>query len=82
MHYFDTRGVHRLFELSVSADGWAITMDRQSDTHSYASNDAPFSQRTTYTFEPGDQKMSGPGQLSHDDVNWEDDLKIAYHRAS
>ena len=24
MHYFDTRGVHRLFEVTVSEDGWAI----------------------------------------------------------
>ena len=24
MHYFDTRGVYRLFELTVSEEGWAI----------------------------------------------------------
>ena len=80
MHYFDSRGVHRLFELTVSADSWAIVMDRRSPARSFASGDAPFSQRMTYTFEDGDQQMSVKGQLSYDDVNWADDLEITYRR--
>ena len=68
MHYFDTRGVHRLFELTVSEDGWAIAMDRHSDPHAYAPNDQPFSQRMTYIFERGDQKVSGHGALSDNGV--------------
>ena len=82
MHYFDTRGVHRLFELTVSEKGWAIAMGRHSHPRSFASSDPPFSQRITYTFEDADQKMSVNGELSNDDVNWDDDLKIEYHRAS
>ena len=42
----------------------------------------PFAQRITYTFEDADQKMSAKGEISHDDVNWDDDIEIAYHRAS
>ena len=38
---------------------------------------ALISQRTTYTFEHADQKMTGKGELSYDDVNWDDDLEIA-----
>lgn len=81
MHYFDSRGVHRLFELTVADDGWAIVMDRHSHARSFASNDAPFSQRMTYTFEHADQEMSVKGRLSYDDVNWDDDLEITYRRA-
>ena len=68
MHYFDTRGVHRLFELTASEDGWAIAMDRHSDPHAYAPNDQPFSLRMTYIFERGDQKVSGHGALSDNGV--------------
>jgi hypothetical protein len=82
MHYFDSRGVYRLFELTMADDGWAIAMGRQSPTGSFASRDAPFSQRMTFGFEHADQRMSGKGQLSYDDVNWDDDLEIMYRRIS
>ena len=36
----------------------------------------------TYTFEHQDQAMSGKGQLSHDDLHWEDDLEITFRRTS
>ena len=82
MHYFDSRGVYRLFELTIVDDGWAIAMGRNSSPDSFASPDKPFAQRMTYSFEQGDQRMSGNGQLSYDDVNWDDDLAITYHRRS
>ena len=63
-------------------DGWVIAMERQSPTGSCAFPDAPFSQRLTYCFEHGDQTMSGSGQLSYDDVNWDDDLEVTYRRNS
>ena len=73
LHYFDARGVYRLFEVTVAADGWAIAMGLHGDQ--------PFAQRVTYVFERADQVMSGQGQLSYDGVNWDDDLKIRYRRA-
>ena len=42
MHYFDARGVQRLFELTVTDEGWTILMRRESAVGSYASGDAPF----------------------------------------
>src|SRR5437763_12614707 len=45
MNYYDSRGVYRLYEATVAADGWAILMDRRSPAGSFASSDAPFSQR-------------------------------------
>jgi lactoylglutathione lyase len=80
MHYFDSRGVHRVYAVTASVDGWTAAMDRRSPTGSFASGDAPFSQRMTYALGQADQTMSGKGELSHDDVNWDDDLQIAYSR--
>ena len=81
MHYFDTRGVHRVYEVTVTDDGWVMSMDRGAPAGSFASSDAPFAQRMIYTFDHADQQMSGQGQLSHDDVTWQDDLAITYRRA-
>jgi len=82
MHYFDSRGVYRLFEFTMVDDGWAIAMGRRSPTGSFASHDEPFSQRVTFRLQHADQTMSGRGQLSYDDVNWDDDLEIMYRRTS
>jgi hypothetical protein len=74
MHYFDTRGVYRLFDVTVAAGGWAIAMGRHADP--------AFSLRVTYEFEHADQKMLGKGQLSRDGKNWDDVLEITYWRVS
>src|SRR6266567_851237 len=63
-------------ELVVSDEGWEMAMDRHSSAGSFASPDAPFSQRMTYTFEDSDRAMSGKAKLSYDDVTWNDDLEI------
>ena len=81
MHYFDSRGVHRILEVTVTDEGWDIAMDRDSPAGSFASPDAPFSQRITYTFEDDkDRTMSGKAKLSYDNLNWDDDLEITYRR--
>jgi hypothetical protein len=80
MHYFDTRGVHRILKVTVTGEGWEMAMDRHSSAASFASPDAPFSQRITYTFEDKDRTMSGKAMLSYDNVSWDDDLEITYRR--
>jgi hypothetical protein len=82
LHYFDSRGVYRLYALTVTADGWAFAMGRHSPAGAFASSDSPFSQRMTYTFDEADQQILAKGQLSYDDVNWDDDLEITYRRTS
>jgi hypothetical protein len=70
MHYFDSRGVFRIYH--ASADDKALRLWR----------DAPgFSQRFTGTFADGDDTIVGTWQLRTDDVHWEDDLQITYRRA-
>jgi hypothetical protein len=70
MHYFDSRGVYRIYETSVTDEGWEIAMDAN----------APFWQRMTFFFEDDEQTIAGHGKLSHDGVHWEDDLQIMYRR--
>jgi hypothetical protein len=69
MHYFDPRGVHRVFAVDITADTWRFW------------NDAPgFSQRFAGTFTHGGLTITGQSQLSRDGTNWEDDLAITYRR--
>jgi hypothetical protein len=82
MHYFDTRGVHRIYDVKVTDEGWEMAMDRDSPASSFASPDERFSQRMNFTFEDDDRTMTGKGRLSYDNVTWVDDLEITYSRAS
>jgi hypothetical protein len=71
MYYFDSRGVHRIYETSVSEGEWRI------------SRDAPgFSQRFKGTFSEDGNAITGVFQLSRDDATWDDDLAITHRRAS
>jgi len=69
-HYFDSRGVHRIYELRVTDDGWEIARDAPE-----------FSQRLRVTFEDGDNTMAGLAKMSFDDEAWQDDLQITYRRS-
>jgi hypothetical protein len=70
MHYFDPRGVHRVFAASITAGTWRFW------------NDAPgFSQRFTGVLSDGGDTITGQGQLSRDGSSWEDDLSITYRRS-
>ena len=69
-HYFDSRGVHRIYEMRVTDDGWEV-----------ARHAPEFSQRLTVTFEDDDNTMAGRSKLSRDDKTWQDDLQITYHRS-
>jgi hypothetical protein len=68
MHYFDSRGVHRIYEVGFDG-GWKIWRDHPG-----------FSQRFTGTFADGGATISGQWQLSRDDETWDDDLVITYRR--
>lgn len=80
-HYFDSRGVHRTLALTVAETGWEMFMDRNAPAGSFASPDGPFSQHMTFTFDDEDRVISGHGELSYDNVTWQDDMQITYRRA-
>jgi hypothetical protein len=69
MHYFDSRGVFRVYEAGV--DERALRFWR----------DAPgFSQRFTGTFADGGDTIAGLWQLCTDGATWNDDAAITYRR--
>ena len=69
MHYFDSRGVFRVYEVGIDDASWRIWR--------YAPG---FSQRFTGMLADGGDVIVGRWQLSRDDVNWNDDLAITYRR--
>ena len=69
MHYFDSRGVFRVYEVSVEHGGLR-----------FLRNAPGFSQRFSGTFEDGDRTLTGRWQSCEDDVHWADDLQITYRR--
>jgi hypothetical protein len=74
LHWFDSRGIHRRFDVMVTHDGWeAIRHEPPSS--------ADFSQRIPLTFADADHTMAGTSQISRDDTTWDDDLAITYRRA-
>lgn len=70
MHYFDSRGVHRVYEASMTADALEFARDAPG-----------FDQRFTGRFEDDGETISGLWKLSQDNTTWEDDLQITYRRA-
>ena len=71
MHYFDPRGKHRTFAVSLTADGWR-----------YWNDDPSFGQRFAGTFSPDDgSTITGRAERSEDDgASWELDLELTYRR--
>lgn len=70
MHYFDSRGVFRVYQVDVEDDAWTIWREAPG-----------FSQRFKGTFSEGDSAIAGLWQLCEDGSHWHDDLRIHYRRA-
>lgn len=73
MHYFDQRGVYRVYAASLDQAAWRYWRDASAPD---------FSQRFTGTFSDDDNTITGRGQLSKDGETWEGDLDLDFHRAS
>jgi hypothetical protein len=68
-HYFDVRGIARVFHLSVDEDGWSMIR-----------RDADFWQRSAARFR-GTDAVEGNGENSHDSgATWEHDYTITCAR--
>jgi hypothetical protein len=69
MHYFDSRGVFRVYEVNVDVEAWRIWRDAPG-----------FSQKFTGSFADNGDTIVGRWQLCRDDAHWNDDLQIVYRR--
>jgi hypothetical protein len=71
MHYFDSRGVHRVYSVTLSPGTWRFWRDARG-----------FSQRLTGTFGDGGNTITCRGQFSSDGASWNDDLGLTYRKSS
>lgn len=70
-HYFDVRGLTRVFDLTIDDSGWSMIR-----------RDADFWQRSAVAF-VGSDTMKGTGENSHDEgATWEHDYAISYVRVT
>ena len=70
-HYFDVRGITRVFELEVDDAGWSMIR-----------LDADFSQRYTARFR-GPDVLESTGEMSHDTgVTWQPDFTMTHRRVA
>jgi hypothetical protein len=70
LHYFDQRGITRLYNLSAEVGVWRFWRDAPG-----------FSQRFVGTFSPDGRTIDGVVELCRDGSTWERDLRITYKRA-
>ncbi len=75
-HYFDARGVARLYEMSFAGGVW--TLSRTAPDFSPLA----FAQRYTGTFSDDGRTISGIWESSGDGSRWELDFELSYNRAS
>jgi hypothetical protein len=73
MHYFDQRGVYRVYYASLDQAEWRYWREAPAPD---------FSQRFTGTFSDDGNTITGRGQLSQDGSTWEDDLALDYQRVA
>jgi hypothetical protein len=68
-HYFDSRGVHRIYQLGFEGGVWRLWRDEPG-----------FNQRFAGTFEDGGNRVVGAWESSPDGSDWERDLEITFVR--
>lgn len=68
-HYYDSRGVYRVYETSMGDGVWQLSRDA-----------AGFDQRMTATLEDEGRTIAWVGQMRRDDSEWEDDLALTLRR--
>lgn len=72
-HYFDSRGVSRLYDMDFADRTWTL----------HRSASAPdFSQRFRGRFSDDGNTIAGRWEISHDGTSWSDDFDLTYSRVS
>ena len=74
-HYFDSRGVARVYKMSFENGVWTLWRDEADFSP------LDFSQRYTGTFSDDGQTIAGAWEISHDGKTWEHDFDLTYTRA-
>ena len=70
-HYFDTRGVARVYSMSLEDGVWKLWRDGDD-----------FSQRFSGTFSEDGRRIDGRWEIAHDGETWETDFDLTYEKIS
>jgi hypothetical protein len=73
-HYFDSRGVARLYSMTFDGRVWTL----QRDTPDFTS--LPFRQRFIGNLSEDGEGIDGRWERSHDGATWEDDFALIYEK--
>jgi hypothetical protein len=75
-HYFDSRGVARIYQMSFEHGVWKLWRD----TEDFSPLD--FSQRFVGTFSNDGKTIEGRWEISHDGSTWEKDFDLTYTKVT
>jgi hypothetical protein len=73
-HYFDSRGVARIYSMTFDGTTWTLERVRADFTP------LEFSQRYIGTFEDDGSAIRGMWEIRHDGITWQTDFELSYHR--
>jgi hypothetical protein len=73
-HYFDSRGVARVYRMTLDANVWTL----QRDQPDFSPLD--FRQRYVGNISDDGRAIAGRWEISHDGTRWERDFDLTYHR--
>jgi hypothetical protein len=73
-HYFDSRGVARVYEMTLGGGVWTLT--RTTPDFSPLS----FAQRFVGRFSDDGMRIDGRWEIAHDGTTWEHDFELVYTR--
>jgi hypothetical protein len=71
-HYFDTRGVARVYKMSFENGVWTLWRDEADFSP------LDFAQRYTGTFSQDGTTIAGAWEICHDGTTWEHDFDLTY----
>jgi hypothetical protein len=74
-HYFDSRGVARVYRMSVEEGVWKLWRDEPDFSP------LEFSQRFTGTFSADGTTIAGRWEICRDGTTWEHDFDLTYTRS-
>lgn len=75
-HYFDSRGVARVYKMSFSDGVWKLWRDSPD----FSPLDS--SQRYSGSFADDGETITGAWEISHDGTTWEHDFYLTYNKVS
>ncbi len=75
-HYFDSRGVARVYEMTFLGGVWTLGREKPGFSP------LDFRQRWTGTFGPDGRTITGRWEIAHGDAEWETDFGLRYERVT